>query len=658
MLTRWAGPVVLLAVLLATSLNAQNSVRYIYDELGRLVGVIDASGNSATYHFDAVGNLLSISRGSPTTVTIVEFTPNGGSVGESVTIYGTGFSATAGQNTVSFNGTSAAVASATTTTLVTTVPGGATTGPLSITTPNGQANSGESFVVGGAASPAITSFTPSVGAPGTAVAITGTNFEPVLAHNLLSVNQSRSNLTGATTTVLDTVIPPGTASGRFLIVTPKGTAVSTEDFFIPPAPYTASDVASTARLIFASPANLAVGTAGRIALAVFDGLASQRVSLKVVPGPISAIGLYRPNQTQLAGHSTGILTTLMEPPLLPSTGTYQFTIDPTGAGTGTTALTLYAVPPDVSGAIVAGGAAVPVTTTVPGQNARLTFTGEAGTRVSLLFTTGPDGTVSIVKPDGTNLVSKVIGIFSTFVEPVELPASGPYSVFTNYAHAGVGTVTHTLYAVADDITGTISPGGSAVPVAITTPGQNGSLTFAGTASQRVSLTVSAAPFGTVSLRKPDGTAQASISTNPSLVRFMEPQTLATTDTYAIKVNPDANGAGTYTLTLYDVPADVEDTVTVGGAAVPVSIGTPGQNARVTFSGASSQPVTVRLTGNTMGYVTVRLLKPDGTQLTKSETTASNFNLATQTLPVTGTYTVVIDPLAAGTGSINLQVTNP
>jgi hypothetical protein len=263
-----------------------------------------------------------------------------------------------------------------------------------------------------------------------------------------------------------------------------------------------------------------------------------------------------------------------------------------------------------------------------------------------------------VKPDGTNLLSRTVGIFSTFVEPVALPVSGDYSIFTDYAQAATGSLTHTLYAVADDITGTIAPGGSPVGVTITTPGQNGSLTFSGTANQRVSLLVSAAPFGTVSLRKPDGTAQASVSTNPSFTRFMEPQTVATTDTYAIKVDPDTTGTGTYTVTLYDVPADVQDTVTVGGATIPVSIGTPGQNAQVTFSGTASQQVTVRLTSNTMGFVTVRLRKPDGTQLTFTETTASSFNLATQTLPATGTYTIVIDPLAAGTGSITVQVTNP
>jgi YD repeat-containing protein len=38
------------------------TVQYFYDDLGRLTKVIDPSGNVATYSYDAVGNLLSITR--------------------------------------------------------------------------------------------------------------------------------------------------------------------------------------------------------------------------------------------------------------------------------------------------------------------------------------------------------------------------------------------------------------------------------------------------------------------------------------------------------------------------------------------------------------------------------------------------------------------
>jgi YD repeat-containing protein len=83
--------------LLVTSLRAQSgTIRYIYDELGRLVGVIDGSGDAAIYHYDASGNLLSITRSTSSQVEVIEFTPDAGPIGQSVTIYGTGFSATPG----------------------------------------------------------------------------------------------------------------------------------------------------------------------------------------------------------------------------------------------------------------------------------------------------------------------------------------------------------------------------------------------------------------------------------------------------------------------------------------------------------------------------------------------------------------------------------
>ena len=39
-----------------------DQAQYFYDELGRLVGVVDGSGNAAVYVYDEVGNLLSIRR--------------------------------------------------------------------------------------------------------------------------------------------------------------------------------------------------------------------------------------------------------------------------------------------------------------------------------------------------------------------------------------------------------------------------------------------------------------------------------------------------------------------------------------------------------------------------------------------------------------------
>ena len=62
-------------------------VQYYYDDLGRLTRVVDTSGNIATYHYDAVGNLLSITRSTlPANngLAILNFTPQTGSLGQAV----------------------------------------------------------------------------------------------------------------------------------------------------------------------------------------------------------------------------------------------------------------------------------------------------------------------------------------------------------------------------------------------------------------------------------------------------------------------------------------------------------------------------------------------------------------------------------------------
>ncbi len=69
-----------------------DQAQYIYDDLGRLSQVIDGQGNVATYQYDAVGNLLSITRntGGVGAPTITAFTPNTGNAGETVNVTLTG----------------------------------------------------------------------------------------------------------------------------------------------------------------------------------------------------------------------------------------------------------------------------------------------------------------------------------------------------------------------------------------------------------------------------------------------------------------------------------------------------------------------------------------------------------------------------------------
>ena len=136
----------------AQDAGAQQAViHYVYDDLGRLVAVVDADGNAAVYTYDAVGNILAIRRADARDVSgpvaIMLVSPNKGKIGTQVSIYGKGFSSNAGQNAVSFGGSVAAVTAATGNGLTTSVPAGAVTGPITVATPLGAATSPTPFRV-------------------------------------------------------------------------------------------------------------------------------------------------------------------------------------------------------------------------------------------------------------------------------------------------------------------------------------------------------------------------------------------------------------------------------------------------------------------------------------------------------------------------------
>src|SRR3989304_2694114 len=87
--------------------SQQPVIHYVYDDLGRLVGVVDPDGNAATYTYDAVGNILAIGRHNvadfPGPVAITLVSPTKGVVGTPISIFGKGFSPDAAQNTISFS---------------------------------------------------------------------------------------------------------------------------------------------------------------------------------------------------------------------------------------------------------------------------------------------------------------------------------------------------------------------------------------------------------------------------------------------------------------------------------------------------------------------------------------------------------------------------
>jgi YD repeat-containing protein len=282
---------------------AHADITYIYDELGRLRAVIDPSQTDGTaiYSYDAVGNILSITRQSASQVSIIEFVPKSGPVGSTVTIQGTGFSATPSQNAVAFNGTAATVTAASANELTVTVPVGATTGAIGVTVSGvGSATSSEPFTVTAASlAPTITGFSPTLGAAGTAVDVTGTNFETLPAANAVRFagNELRAAVTTATSTALTTKVPPGAVSGKIKLATPAGSTISTQDFFVPVGPYTVADVVTTVRMAIGETRVVSIPTATKVALVIFDGTPGQKVSFRFTGTQISSavLSVYKPD---------------------------------------------------------------------------------------------------------------------------------------------------------------------------------------------------------------------------------------------------------------------------------------------------------------------------------------------------------------------------
>jgi YD repeat-containing protein len=272
-----AARVLFILLLLGGAAVAQNPITSEYDAAGRLVGVIDSTGNAAAYQYDATGNILSIKRYTSSQISLLTFAPISGAVSSTVTISGSGFSATPGQNTVKFNGTVATVTSATTTQLVASVPSGASTGTISVTSALGTATSSGPFTVNTASgAPTITGFSPNWAWFGSTLTINGTNFSTTAPLNNVQTNLALAKVSSATTTALSVTVPQNATSGRITVTTPNGKVVSSGDFFVPPV--SGAGVSYTRRFNFGDT-DTVNGSGGGAGIMIFDVAAGHKFSV-------------------------------------------------------------------------------------------------------------------------------------------------------------------------------------------------------------------------------------------------------------------------------------------------------------------------------------------------------------------------------------------
>lgn len=182
------------------------------------------SGAGVTYLNSLITKGWSITTTTPYP-SITSFSPGSGNIGSSVIITGAYFT---GTTSVKFNGISATSFTVNSSTQITaTVPVGATTGKITITTPSGHVTSATNYSVNVQA-PVVTSFSPSAGLVGSVVTISGDYFNGTT--DVTFFNNKSSLFKVVSNTTITASVPAAVTTGPISVTTPNGTGISATNF--------------------------------------------------------------------------------------------------------------------------------------------------------------------------------------------------------------------------------------------------------------------------------------------------------------------------------------------------------------------------------------------------------------------------------------------
>ena len=153
----------------------------------------------------------------------VNLQSSAGKEGAKIGILGQGFSAS---SVVKFAGVQAtSIVRSGTTFITATVPAGALTGKVTVTTGTKTLTSAQTFNV----TPAISAFDPPSGPVGTSVNITGTG---LLQTTKVTFNGKSASFTVVSDTSVTATVPTGATTGKIGVTTKGGTATSTKSFTV------------------------------------------------------------------------------------------------------------------------------------------------------------------------------------------------------------------------------------------------------------------------------------------------------------------------------------------------------------------------------------------------------------------------------------------
>jgi hypothetical protein len=148
--------------------------------------------------------------------------PSSATAGSSVTVSGSAFT---GATSVTFDGLAAAFTVVSDTKITATVPSGALTGPLRVTTPYGSSTASTSFGV----IPAVSSFSPTSGKTGSIVTISGSAFTGTAS---VTFNGAAAPFSVTSYSQITATVPAGATTGPIAVTTAGGTGASQAAFSV------------------------------------------------------------------------------------------------------------------------------------------------------------------------------------------------------------------------------------------------------------------------------------------------------------------------------------------------------------------------------------------------------------------------------------------
>jgi RHS repeat-associated protein len=624
--------------------------------------------------------------------TITSLSTSVAAAGTVITVTGTNFETNTDNDYVSVNQTMAEVTSATSTSLKFVVPGATASGRVSISTPHGpvvgpylyipppgytttQIGPTANLTLSSASTLNITS-AKTVGLA-TVEATGGEMLSAVLKNITIGlatayvytprneeVGGSGVSFSSGQEQLLEPITLPITGMYTILIV-PNGEDTGKVEL----TPYYADTVTGALTpTTEGSAKSVSLLVPGQKAKYTVSGTAGEEVSLKVSEftgfSKRVLVEWYDPEgkfikEKEFTGNG------FMESVVFPTTGTYTLVVYPYGLNTGSLKLTAYNSSA-VTGSITpsSGGESKTVTTSVPGQSAKITFLGTAGERVSLVLSesTIKSGSVGVFTAEGSEVSSSGVSFGTSTTmdgthEAFTLPKTGTYTILIKAAGEETGSVKLTAYK-APEVTGSLSPtmGGASESVSLLIPGQKAKYTVSGTAGEEVSLKVSEfTGFSKgvyVEWFNPEGKfiKEKEFTGNG----FMESVVFPTTGTYTLVVYPYGLNTGSLRLTAYSAVTG-SITPTSGGESKTVTTNGPGQNAKITFSGKSGEEVSLVLSESTIKSGHVSIVNEAGSRVGEEKSFGSSGEtaLGPVSLSSTGTYTIFIKPEGEYTGSVKL-----